>query len=88
MSSQPAKKYSISAKWINNPKQGWSGWLASVRSEGACFYLGKPSMSFCDAIDAASKALRQSAPGCKVSVSDPSPAQKRKQALATFAVAA
>ena len=71
----------ITAQRVDNPRQGWSAWLARVSDgQGVPFFMGPPHASFCDAIDAAAGAQREMNPGARIAVADPTPAQHRKAA--------
>ena len=73
------RRIRITAHWLENPRQGWAGWIARISERGgAARYPGGPCPSFCDAIDAAAKSWRASDPCVSISTRDPSDAQKRK----------
>lgn len=51
-------KVLLTAKWIDNPKQHWAGWLARFKIEGESWsFIGAPHATKAEAIDAARAAL-------------------------------
>lgn len=58
----------LKAKFITNPKQGWSGWLARYNAGDSWAYLGGPHPSASEALGAAAKVLAERWPAAALVV--------------------